>query len=80
MIISPFINDVIYYHEYKKFRLVRNVATFVTALVIFVEEDEQTEWFAKANLTGEAEFENVSIIKDETNTVSASFKSGKNQL
>ncbi|KAI0209335.1 hypothetical protein LSAT2_005978 [Lamellibrachia satsuma] len=46
------------------------------ALVIFVEEDEQTEWFAKANLTGEAEFENVSIIKDETNTVSASFKSG----
>ena len=56
----------------------RNVVKFATGLIIFVEEDEQTEWFARANLTEEAEFENVSIIKDETNTISASFKSGKN--
>ena len=58
----------------------RNIVTFSTGLIIFVEEDEQTDWFGRANLTEEAEFENVSIIKDEANTISASFKSGKNYL
>ncbi|KAK2167507.1 hypothetical protein NP493_1273g01022 [Ridgeia piscesae] len=46
------------------------------ALVIFVEEDEQTSWFANAKLEAEVDFENVSLIKDADSTVSASFKSG----
>ena len=54
-----------------------NVVSFATALVIFVEEDTQTNWFANAKLEAEVDFENVSLIKDANHTVSASFKSGK---
>ena len=54
-----------------------NVVSFATALVIFVEEDEQTSWFANAEPEAEFDFENVSLIKDADSTVSASFKSGK---
>ncbi|KAK2167442.1 hypothetical protein NP493_1275g00055 [Ridgeia piscesae] len=46
------------------------------ALVIFVEDEDQTSWFASAKLEAEVDFENVSLIKDDVSTVSASFKSG----
>ena len=56
------------------------VASIVAALVIFVEDEDQTSWFASADLEAEVDFENVSLIKDEVSTVSASFKSGKNYI
>ena len=55
----------------------RLFASFVAALVIFVEGEEQTDWFSNAELKDEADFENVTLMKDQVNTVSATFKSRK---
>ena len=55
----------------------RFVASFVPALVIFVEGEEQTDWFSSAKLEDEADFENVTLMKDNDNAVSATFKSRK---
>ena len=49
----------------------------VPGFVIFVDQEEQTGWFAKANVSDEADFVEVSISKDDISSVSASFKSGK---
>ena len=45
-----------------------------------MEDEDQTSWFASAQLEAEVDFENVSLIKDDVSTVSASFKSGKNYI
>ena len=49
----------------------------VSGFVILIEGDEQTEWFSRANHSDEVDFSEVSISKDDDNSVSASFKSGK---
>ena len=49
----------------------------VSGFVILIEGDEQTAWFTRANHSDEADFSEVSISKDDDNSVSASFKSGK---
>jgi len=59
----------------------RFVASFVPGLVIFVEGEEQTDWFSSAKLEDENDFENdfenVTLMKDSANAVSATFKSRK---
>ena len=53
------------------------MASFVPGLVIFVEGEEQTDWFSSAKLEDENDFENVTLMKDSANAVSATFKSRK---
>ena len=61
------------YHQYSS--SINFTSEIVAALVIFVEDEDQTSWFASAQLEAEVDFENVSLIKDDVSTVSASFKS-----
>jgi len=49
----------------------------VAGFVIIVDQDDQSDWFTKANISDEAEFDGVSIYKDKVNSVGAVFKSGK---
>jgi len=49
----------------------------VVGFVILVDQDDKTDWFARANISDEVDFDGVSIYKDKTNSVGAVFKSGK---
>ena len=54
--------------------------TFVPGLVVFLENDNVSEWFNEANVTDEKEFSNVIITKKNVTQIEVSFKSGKNKI
>ncbi|KAI0239923.1 Mucin-like protein [Lamellibrachia satsuma] len=45
-------------------------------LVVFLENDNVSEWFNAANLKDEKEFSNITIIKKNVTQIEVSFKSG----
>lgn len=51
--------------------------TCVVGFVVFVDQDDMTDWFKTAAISDEKEFDGVSITKEAEDTIVASFRSGK---